>query len=87
MVCSLPPTILDIESLRAYIVLPLYHQFLNPKNWEILQIPFGQSLLHFYSAIGKALIYYYLFEQFFIQEKSIQFIVKTLFFLLPNRTP
>lgn len=52
MVCSLPPTIIDNESLRAYVMLPLYHQFLNPKNSEILQIPFGQGILQYFSNIG-----------------------------------
>ncbi|XP_071455632.1 probable E3 ubiquitin-protein ligase HERC4 [Hetaerina americana] len=39
---SNPP---DIETLRVYLVLPLYHGFENAKNYETLQCPFGQSVL------------------------------------------
>ncbi|KAG8232703.1 hypothetical protein J437_LFUL014721 [Ladona fulva] len=35
----------DTEALRIYLILPLYHQFENAKNYEALQCPFGQSVL------------------------------------------
>lgn len=34
----------DVETLRIYITLPLYHEFCNPKHHEILHKPFAQSL-------------------------------------------
>ncbi|GFG40937.1 hypothetical protein Cfor_04032 [Coptotermes formosanus] len=36
----------DIEVLRLYLILPLYHEFDNPKNYLILHNPFGHTLLH-----------------------------------------
>ncbi|XP_046391938.1 probable E3 ubiquitin-protein ligase HERC4 isoform X1 [Ischnura elegans] len=35
----------DVETLRVYLVLPLYHGFENAKNFETLQCSFGQSVL------------------------------------------
>ena len=52
MVMNFPSVPIDIETLRAYFILPLYHQFLNPKNCDILQIPFGEGLLQSFPAIG-----------------------------------
>ncbi|XP_065221289.1 probable E3 ubiquitin-protein ligase HERC4 isoform X2 [Planococcus citri] len=53
MVMSFPSTPIDVETSRAYLILPLYHQFLNPKNCDILQIPFGEGLLQTFSTIEK----------------------------------
>lgn len=35
----------DIETLRIYIILPLYHEFMNSKNYQQLHSPFGKALL------------------------------------------
>lgn len=35
----------DIETLRIYLLMPLYHEFINAKNYPKLHTPFGQSLL------------------------------------------
>lgn len=43
---SLTPSPPDVESLRVYLVLPLYHQFDNAKNSSRLQSPFGAALLN-----------------------------------------
>lgn len=34
----------DVETLRVYITLPLYHEFCNPKHHEILHKPFALAL-------------------------------------------
>ncbi|XP_034946431.1 probable E3 ubiquitin-protein ligase HERC4 isoform X2 [Chelonus insularis] len=34
----------DIETLRVYITLPLYHEFIDPRNCEKLQYPFAKAL-------------------------------------------
>uniref|UniRef100_A0A1B6DL92 HECT domain-containing protein n=1 Tax=Clastoptera arizonana TaxID=38151 RepID=A0A1B6DL92_9HEMI len=39
---SSPP---DVETLRIYLTLPLYHEFNNVKNYIRLQVPFGAALL------------------------------------------
>uniref|UniRef100_A0A182SW13 HECT-type E3 ubiquitin transferase n=1 Tax=Anopheles maculatus TaxID=74869 RepID=A0A182SW13_9DIPT len=35
----------DVETLRIYLLLPLYHEFSNPKHYQKLHSPFGQSVL------------------------------------------
>jgi hypothetical protein len=35
----------DIEVLRVYLILPLYHEFLQPKFFEELHFPFACVLL------------------------------------------
>lgn len=34
----------DPETLRIYLILPLYHEFVNSKNYEQLHIPFARAL-------------------------------------------
>lgn len=36
----------DVETLRIYLVLPLYHEFLNSKNYQKLHTPFCKTLLN-----------------------------------------
>ncbi|XP_015126576.1 probable E3 ubiquitin-protein ligase HERC4 isoform X2 [Diachasma alloeum] len=35
----------DVETLRVYVVLPLYHGFTEVSNWVSLQVPFARALL------------------------------------------
>lgn len=35
----------DVETLRIYLVLPLYHEFVNSKNYSKLHTPFSKMLL------------------------------------------
>lgn len=35
----------DVESLRIYLILPLYHEFNNPKQYMKLQKPFATGVL------------------------------------------
>lgn len=35
----------DIEVLRIYLLLPIYHEFINSKNYEKLHTPFGRAVL------------------------------------------
>ena len=35
----------DVECLRIYLVLPLYHEFINSKNYQNLQTPFATSIM------------------------------------------
>ncbi|XP_055315048.1 probable E3 ubiquitin-protein ligase HERC4 isoform X2 [Sitodiplosis mosellana] len=39
---SSPP---DVEVLRSYLLLPLYHEFINSKNYETLHTPFSRAVL------------------------------------------
>lgn len=36
----------DIETLRIYLILPLYHEFVNSKNYLKLHIPFSRAVLN-----------------------------------------
>lgn len=36
----------DIEVLRVYLLLPLYHEFINSKNYEKLHTPYGRAVLN-----------------------------------------
>lgn len=35
----------DVEVLRIYLTLPIYHEFINSKNYPKLHSPFSQALL------------------------------------------
>uniref|UniRef100_A0A6B2EBR4 Putative hect e3 ubiquitin ligase n=1 Tax=Phlebotomus kandelakii TaxID=1109342 RepID=A0A6B2EBR4_9DIPT len=35
----------DVETLRIYLILPLYHEFINSKNYLKLHTPFCQAIL------------------------------------------
>ena len=43
----------DIEVLRVYLILPLYHEFLHPKFFEELHFPFAFVLLGLKPDAGK----------------------------------
>lgn len=45
MIPSLLPSPPDVETLRVYLVLPLYHEFLNAKHFKALHVPFGKAVL------------------------------------------
>uniref|UniRef100_A0A182QFN5 HECT domain-containing protein n=1 Tax=Anopheles farauti TaxID=69004 RepID=A0A182QFN5_9DIPT len=42
---ALTPSPADVETLRIYLLLPLYHEFINPKHYQKLHSPFSQSVL------------------------------------------
>lgn len=35
----------DVEVLRVYLLLPIYHEFINSKNYENLHTPFSRAVL------------------------------------------
>lgn len=35
----------DVEVLRVYLLLPIYHEFINSKNYEKLHTPFSRAVL------------------------------------------
>lgn len=43
---SLSLSVPDIESLRLYLTLPMYHEFKNTTNATILQVPYAEALLN-----------------------------------------
>ncbi|XP_046455571.1 probable E3 ubiquitin-protein ligase HERC4 isoform X2 [Daphnia pulex] len=53
LLSSLSPVIPDIEVLRVYLILPLYHEFLQPKFFEELHFPFACVLLGLKPEAGK----------------------------------
>lgn len=46
LLSSLTNTPPDVEVLRIYLVLPLYHEFHNSKNYQKLHTPFCKTLLN-----------------------------------------
>lgn len=58
MLPNLPRDVIDNETLRVYIILPLYHEFMNPKNSVELQLPFGMKLLQIVNSIGLCFSFY-----------------------------
>ena len=44
LLSSLTPSPADVETLRIYLVLPLYHEFVNSKNYEKLHTPFSNAI-------------------------------------------
>ncbi|XP_063237913.1 probable E3 ubiquitin-protein ligase HERC4 [Bacillus rossius redtenbacheri] len=50
---SLVPSPPDHEAMRAYLTLPLYHEFDNARHCEHLQNPFGAALLNLKSEAAK----------------------------------
>lgn len=42
---DLSPSPPDVETLRVYIILPLYHEFNNLKQYKLLQKPFASAVL------------------------------------------
>lgn len=49
---SSPP---DVEAVRVYLVLPLYHEFNNVKQYTMLQKPFAKATLSMSKAAGKVI--------------------------------
>ncbi|XP_065359238.1 probable E3 ubiquitin-protein ligase HERC4 isoform X2 [Calliphora vicina] len=45
LLSSLTPSPADVETLRVYMLLPFYHEFVNSKNYEKLHIPFSKAVL------------------------------------------
>lgn len=43
---SLTSSPADVEVLRIYLLLPFYHEFIKPRNYEQLQAPFGRAVLN-----------------------------------------
>lgn len=41
---SLKPSPADVETLRIYLILPLYHEFFNGKNYLKLHSPYSHSI-------------------------------------------
>ncbi|XP_058829831.1 probable E3 ubiquitin-protein ligase HERC4 isoform X2 [Topomyia yanbarensis] len=44
LIASLMPSPADVETLRVYITLPMYHEFINSKNYLKLHSPFSQAV-------------------------------------------
>lgn len=45
MLFTLTPSPADVEVLRAYLTLPIYHEFVNTKNYQKLHTPFSRAVL------------------------------------------
>nr|XP_014095758.1 probable E3 ubiquitin-protein ligase HERC4 [Bactrocera oleae] len=45
IIASLMPSPADVETLRLYLILPIYHEFVNSKNYETLHTPFSNAVL------------------------------------------
>lgn len=50
---SSPP---DVETLRIYLILPLYHEFINVKHFQNLHSKFGNAILRLTSIPQKIIL-------------------------------
>ncbi|CAD7081549.1 unnamed protein product [Hermetia illucens] len=50
---TLVPSPADVETLRIYVILPLYHEFVNAKNYLRLHTPFCQAVFKLSAIPGK----------------------------------
>ncbi|CAG2067565.1 unnamed protein product, partial [Timema podura] len=55
LIPTLVPSPPDVETLRVYVTLPLYHEFDNPKHYNVLQNPFGSAVLKLKTEAAKVL--------------------------------
>uniref|UniRef100_A0A8D9ALL9 Probable E3 ubiquitin-protein ligase HERC4 n=2 Tax=Cacopsylla melanoneura TaxID=428564 RepID=A0A8D9ALL9_9HEMI len=76
----------DTEALRMFLTLPLYHEFMNPRQHEILQIPFAGALLNLKTEATKILGNWYLLMSNDYFERLILIYKQCLLYLLaqPN---
>ncbi|XP_065086376.1 probable E3 ubiquitin-protein ligase HERC4 isoform X2 [Ochlerotatus camptorhynchus] len=44
LISSLVASPADVETLRVYLMLPMYHEFINSKNYQKLHTPFSQAV-------------------------------------------
>ncbi|KAH8327387.1 hypothetical protein KR074_004920 [Drosophila pseudoananassae] len=44
LIGSLVASPADVESMRLYLLLPLYHEFVNSKHYKSLQVPFAHAI-------------------------------------------
>jgi len=43
LIPSLSPSPPDVETLRVYLLLPMFHEFENPRNYANLHVPFAKA--------------------------------------------
>ncbi|XP_034137054.1 probable E3 ubiquitin-protein ligase HERC4 isoform X1 [Drosophila guanche] len=46
LIGSLVASPADVETLRVYLLLPLYHEFMNSKHYQTLQVPLASAILN-----------------------------------------
>ena len=63
---SLPVLPPDVEVLRVHLILPLYHEFLMAKNYEVLQCPFASTVINMKPEVRKVYGIHILSERFVI---------------------
>lgn len=55
LMTSLVPSPPDVETIRIFLILPLYHEFINCKNYPKLHCPFSSAVLRLH-AIPKKIV-------------------------------
>lgn len=61
----------DVETLRIYLLLPLYYEFINAKNYPVLHTPFGRSFLALTQIARKVVLQWWAAVSFEYFEKLI----------------
>ncbi|KAI5702500.1 hypothetical protein M8J75_000776 [Diaphorina citri] len=82
LVKSLWNTPPDAEALRMFLTLPLYHEFMNPRQHEILHMPFAGALLQLKNEAAKILGNWYLLMSDDYFERLILIFKQCLIYLL-----
>lgn len=72
----------DIEALRIYLLLPLYHKFTDMKNYLELHTPFGQSFLRMNEIAQKVVLMWWAAMPLEYFEKLVAGFKNTVFYIL-----
>ncbi|XP_063931720.1 probable E3 ubiquitin-protein ligase HERC4 isoform X2 [Zophobas morio] len=82
---KLSPSPPDVETLRIYLVLPLYHEFYNPKQYIKLHKPFTSALLKLGPQASKVIGMWWTMMSCDYFEKLIRIFKSVVSFILRNQ--
>lgn len=72
----------DIEALRIYLLLPLYHKFADMNNCQKLCTPFGQSFLRMTKTAQEVVLQWWAVIHLQYFEKLVAYFRNTVFYIL-----
>lgn len=75
----------DVETLRVYLILPLYHEFINVKNYPDLHTPFGRSFLALTQIARKVVLQWWAAVSFEYFEKLIAHFRNVVWYILNHK--
>jgi E3 ubiquitin-protein ligase HERC4 len=82
LIKALIPNPADVETLRIYLILPLYHEFINSKNFLRLHTPFAKALLGLEKIPFKIISNWFASQSLDYFEKLVNIFKETVKYLL-----